>query len=220
MAMPELEEPPVNTLQDALARLGSIPLDRIRWNPHPGTAREEDVLARPDGEKRLVELVDGVLVEKPMGYYESLLAVVLIQQLGSYLQTRNAGIVLGADAPLRLKPGSVRLPDVSFVSWTHFPNRKLPRAQIGPFAPDLAVEIISPGNTAAEMDRKLREYFAAGTVLAWLVYPESRTVRVYRSATEYETVAETGVLNGGTLLPGFTLSVREWFDRAGERDEA
>jgi len=77
--------------------LGWVPLDRIRCQPAPGTATEADVLVDPQGEKRLYELVDGVLVEKPRGYYESLLAALLIRFLGSFLDVHDLGMVLGAE---------------------------------------------------------------------------------------------------------------------------
>ena len=118
------------TLADLHERLGSIPLHRIRCQPAPGTATEADVLIHFNGEKRLCELVDGVLVEKPMGYYESRLAACLIGFLEHFLDVHDLGIVLGADATLRLAPGLVRLPDVSFISWEHFPNRELPAEPI------------------------------------------------------------------------------------------
>jgi hypothetical protein len=73
------------SLAELIERLGSIAPERIRLSPHPGTATEQDVLARPDGVKRICELVDGVLVEKAMGYYESLLAGLLIGYLREYL---------------------------------------------------------------------------------------------------------------------------------------
>ncbi len=205
------------TLADLHERLGFIPLDRIRMQPAPGTATEADVLAPPGGVKRLCELVDGVLVEKPMGYYESRLAVVLIYMLERFLEQNDLGIVLGEAATLRLAPGLVRLPDVSFVSWTHFPNRQLPRAPIPDLAPDLAVEVLSPSNTAAEMARKRREYFAGGALLVWEVYPAASTVAVY-TAPDHSTLLDASQsVDGGTLLPGFTLSIRDWFDRAGQR---
>ena len=81
--------PTIETLADLLDRLGGVPPDRIRFHPYPGTATEEDVLARPGGVKRLCELVDGVLVEKAMGYYESLLAAVLIGFLRDYLKMND-----------------------------------------------------------------------------------------------------------------------------------
>lgn len=74
MAASTLADAPLETLADRLKRLGSVSPERIPMSPAPGTATEEDVVARVDGEKHLFELVDGVLVEKAMGYYESLLA--------------------------------------------------------------------------------------------------------------------------------------------------
>src|SRR6266498_1901321 len=81
------------TLADLHQRLGGVPLDRIRCQPAPGTATEADVLVRPNGEKRLFELVDRVLVEKPMGFYESVLAAVLIQILRNFLDQYDLGVV-------------------------------------------------------------------------------------------------------------------------------
>jgi Uma2 family endonuclease len=208
----------METVADMLDRLG-VPPERIRLHPPPGTATEADVLASPDGERRLCELVDGVLVEKPMGFYESLLAGWLIRLLGRFLDQHDLGFVLPADATLRLKPGLVRLPDVSFFSWDQFPNRKLPRERVPALSPDLAVEVISEGNTEAEMARKLQEYFTAGVRLVWYVYPETRTVQVYTSPTDVRLLRDEDTLDGGTVLPGFLLSIREWFEEAGEREE-
>src|SRR5205807_2492080 len=118
---------------DLVERLGGIPLDRIRFQPFPGTATENDILNPPGGVKRLCELVDGVLVEKPMGYFESRLAHLLGFYLEQYLSEHDLGIVLGADATLRLTPRLVRLPDLSFISWGRFPNRELPAEPV----PDL-----------------------------------------------------------------------------------
>jgi Uma2 family endonuclease len=207
----------IETLADLHRELGGIPLARIRCRPAPGTATEADVLVRSNGEKRLLELVDGVLVEKPMGYYEALLAAWLIRVLGRFLDDHDLGFVLGADATLRLAPGLVRLPDVSFIAWDRFPNRELPAEPVPDLAPDLAVEILSEGNTAAEMERKLREYFAAGVRLVWYVYPDERVVRVYTSPTAFLALNENESLDGGAVLPGFRLSIREWFERAGQR---
>src|SRR5207248_794834 len=108
-AAPEPAVP--ETLADLHRRLGGIPLERIRCQPPPGTATEDDVLLRPNGEKRLFELIDGVLVEKAMGYYESRLATVLGYLLERFLEGRDLGVVSGADATMRLRPRLVRLPD-------------------------------------------------------------------------------------------------------------
>lgn len=206
-----------DTLAELIDRLGRVPLERVRVHPAPGTATEADVLLRLPGEKRLCELVDGVLVEKPAGYYEALLAAILIKLLGDFLDRHDLGIVLGADATLRLAPGLVRLPDVSFVSWDRLPDRELPAEPIPDLVPDLAVEVLSEGNTEPEMQRKLREYFEAGTRLVWLVDVTRRQVRVHSAAREFHLVTEDDHLDGGSVLPGFRLQVRAWFERAGRR---
>ena len=111
------------------------------------------------------------------GSNEARLAAVLIKLLEDYLERRDLGIVLGADATLRLAPGLVRFPDVSFISWDRFPGLELPAEPVPSLAPDLAVEIVSAGNTEAEMQRKVREYFAAGTRHIWLLDPGERAAR-------------------------------------------
>jgi Uma2 family endonuclease len=218
MTTATIARPTMETVADLVKSLGDIPLERIRLHPPPGTATEADVLVSPSGTERLCELVDGVLVEKPMGYYESFLALILGHMLLAYLDQHDLGIVLGESGPLRLAVGRVRMPDVCFIGWERFPDRKLPRSGILDRAPDLAVEIISASNTEREMERKLQEYFAAGTRRVWYAYPETRTVRVYTSPTDVRVLGEEEHLEGEELLPGFRLSIRDWFDRAGERE--
>jgi Uma2 family endonuclease len=220
MAASAPARPAIKNLADLLERLGGIPPERVRFHPAPGTATEADVLVSPDGEDRLCELVDGVLVEKPMGYLESWLAAVLIRLLVEFVEQHDLGIVLGEAGTLRLAPGLVRVPDVAFIGWGRFPNRDLPAEPIPDLAPDLAVEVLSKSNTDAEMARKLEEYFAAGARLVWYADPDSRTVRVYTSPTDVRLLSENDTLDGESVLPGFQLSIREWFDRAGKRRDA
>ena len=85
-------------------------------------------------------------------------------------------------------------------------------------APDLAIEFLSTSNTKREMDRKLREYFQAGTQLVWCVDPEAKTITVHTSATEPVVFDENESIDGGDILPGFQLSIRDLFARAGERE--
>jgi Uma2 family endonuclease len=209
-----LSPPAIETLADLLNRLGNVPPERVRMQPPPGTATEADVVALGKSEKRLCELVDGVLVEKAMGFYESVVALVLGQLLRNFLDEHHLGVVSGADGTLRLALGLVRIPDVAFLSWDRFPNRRLPRDPVPNLAPDLAVEVISQGNTEEEMARKLEEYFAAGVRLVWYAYPDARTVHVYTSPTDVTVLGGDDALDGGTVLPGFRLSIREWFERA------
>jgi Uma2 family endonuclease len=215
MTTATLAPPEIETLADLLHRLGDIPLERIRFRPYPGTATEEDVIKSPRG--RLCELVDGVLVEKAMGYYESRLAASLIFFLERFLDENDLGISLAPDGLTRIEPGLVRMPDVSFHSWEHFPNRLLPAGAFVLQAPDLAVEILSPRNTENEMDRKRGEYFAGGSRLVWQVYPPERRVRVYTSLDAFIELTEDDTLTGDPVLPGFSLSIRRWFERAGQR---
>jgi Uma2 family endonuclease len=217
MATAVLAPDRIVTVADLLDRLGGITPARVWFRPVPGTATEKDVIEVEARENRLCELVDGVLVEKAMGQYESRLAAVLIHYLEVFLDRHDLGVVYGADATLRLMPGLVRIPDVSFVSWDRLPGHELPAEPIPDLVPDLAVEVLSESNTEAEMKRKLREYFQAGSRLVWLVDPQTRTARVYTVPRRSRLVAEDEALDGGAVLPGFSLTLREWFQRAGRR---
>src|SRR5947209_8508698 len=160
--------PEIETLADLLDRLGGIPLNRIRFHPYPGTATEADVLAYLEApRKRLCELIDGVLVEKAMGYSESTLAGFLITLLDAFVRPRNLGLISAPDGTMRLWAGRVRMPDVAFVSWDRIPGGRRPTEPIPDLAPDLAVEILSASNTRAEMEQKRTDYFAAGVRLVW-----------------------------------------------------
>jgi Uma2 family endonuclease len=165
-----------------------------------------------------VELVDATLVEKPMGWFESRLAAMLIQILGGFVEQHQLGFVLGEAATLRYSAGLIREPDVSYFSWSRFPGRKLPRGSFLNMAPDLAVEILSPGNTRREMARKRRECFSAGTKLVWEIEPQTRTVAGHTVPSRSKTINEKGILDGGKVIPGFRLSVRELFERAGTQE--
>jgi Uma2 family endonuclease len=209
----------IRTLADLLDELGGVPLERIRLQPPPGTATEEHVLDVEARENRLCELVEGVLVEKAMGYVESILAMAIGSLLRQFVIPRNLGHVSGADGMMRLFPGLVRIPDVAFTAWNRFPEGKLPSEPIPDIAPDLAVEVLSRTNTPEEMDRKRREYFAAGVQLVWLVDPVLRAVAVFSSADEFVEFNEDETIDGGQVLHGFSLVLREVFaelDRRGD----
>ena len=192
--------------------LGDIPMSRVIWSPLPGTATEEDLIALVDGNKRLCELVDGTLVEKPMGYFESLIAVRLIIALGNFVLPRNLGVISGADGMMKMLSGRIRLPDVAYVSFASLPGGKIPPARVPNLAPDLAVEVLSDTNTKNEIDQKLKEYFDSGTRLAWIVDPPTQSVTVYISATTVSHVLNINDnLEGGTVLPGFSMPLTQLF---------
>jgi len=188
-------------------------------NPAPGTATEDDAA---DSRHKLninCELVNGILVAKTMGWYESQLALALSCFLHQYLDKHPIGVIAGEDGPCRTIALNVRKPDVTFVSLDRFPERKLPRRKVLPIAPDLAVEILSEGNTSAEMELKLKEYFAAGVKAVWYIEPEFQSVRVFTAVDKYEDIASSGVLRGGDVLPGFELPLARLFEKAGPRIE-
>jgi Uma2 family endonuclease len=199
------------TIADLLKRLGNIPANRVRLHPMPGTATEKDLLAVLDHENRPCELVEGTLVEKPMGIDESRIAGIIITHLNSYVLPRKLGIVTAPDGPIQLFAGLIRIPDVAFASWNCFPDRKMPKTPIPHVAPDLAVEVLSKSNTKPEMTRKVSEYFKAGVKLVWLVDPKKKTVRVYTAVDQFVQLHEGQKLDGGDVLPGFSMPITEVF---------
>ncbi len=201
------------SLADLLHRIGDVPAERIFAPPAPGSATPADVLRLCDGEpKHLCELVDGVLVEKAIGHRESRLAVVLGGLLGRYLDANNLGILTGADGPYTLEEAQIRFPDVAFIAWDDIPLDADPSTPMPDWTISLAVEVVSVGNTRGEMRRKLKDYFAAGTALVWYVYPIERVIRVYSSEVDCQTLTDADQLDGGNVLPGFRVSVRELFE--------
>ena len=202
------------TFADVLKRLGHVHPSRVRLHPAPGSATERDAVEIHERENRRFELVEGVLVEKSMGFEESELAIYLGSHLIVFLRAHKLGKVVGADAAMRLFPGRVRYPDVSFISWARYPKGKRKRGAIPDLAPDLAVEVLSKGNTRAEMAIKLRDYFKAGVRLVWYVDPKKRIVQVFTATDRSITLREDDKLDGGDVLPGFKLSIREWFAEA------
>jgi Uma2 family endonuclease len=205
----------LETVADLLERLGGVPPHRVRWKPYPGTATEQDVIAAEAAlDIPLCELVDGTLVEKTMGQYEARLGGVLLYFIETYLDKHNLGVCYPADAMLRIVPGRVRLPDVSFVSWGQLPNRKLPTEPIANLSPDLAVEVLSKGNTRREMKGKRDEYFQGGTRLVWEINPKKQSARVYTNPNQFQEIGPDGALDGGDVLPGFVLPLKRLFARA------
>jgi Uma2 family endonuclease len=205
-----LTEKPRRSLDEVLDELGNIPMSRIRLPL--GTATEADVIDILDrGESPPCELVDGVLVEKTVGLRESVLAAFIGHMLREFADKHDLGVVFGADGPTRLRVGLVRIPDTGFVSWERFPNEEVPDDPISTVIPDLAVEVISKSNTREEMERKLRNYFDAGVRLVWYIYPKTRTALAYTSPKRKKEIGLDGALDGGKVLPGFSLPLEDVF---------
>jgi Uma2 family endonuclease len=204
---------PPDTVADFLRTLGDVPLDRVLWTPQPGTATEADVIQLNSGfPKRRVELVNGVLVEKPMGAREAYLAFSLIGFLWAYQRTHNVGVFGAPDSLMRLAAGTIRLPDVHFTSWANLPADSAHLRPVVDYPPDLAVEILSEHDRPGAMAQKLRDYFTAGTQLVWLIDQDARTVRVYTAPTAFATLTAADTLDGGAVLPGFALPLADLFN--------
>ena len=208
---------PSLTLAQTLERLGNVPTERIRMKPALGTARPTDVEAIRAKEQRLFELVDGILVEKTVGFRESLIALFIASRLREFATQYDLGLVVGADGMMRLFGNTVRIPDAAFIAWDRLPDRRVPDGPVPELVPTIAVEVLSSSNTAGEMDRKRREYCDAGVEQVWEVDLEQRTIAVYEGSNQTVLTAEETLRCG--QLPGFGLHVAEVFaelDRHGK----
>ena len=208
--MPQKTRPDI---AEWLRSLGNVPLERIVMDPLPGTATDRDLLRLLERDRRLVELIDGTLLEKPVGHKESWIAMRLALALGNFISPRRLGYLTGESGPLRMKSGRVRLPDITFVSVDDVPGGVVPDEPIPELPPTLAVEVISESNTAEEMRLKTNEYFDSGARLVWLVYPETKTVAVFEAASPEpaRVLTEADTLEGGPALPGFNIPVADIF---------
>jgi Uma2 family endonuclease len=170
----------------------------------------DEYRALPDDPLYRDELVRGWLVREPRpgeehGWVTAKLAHYLTQAVDEEHPGRvltDSGFLLEQDPP------TVRGPDVSFISARRAPA---PVRGFPHMAPDLAVEVLSPGNRAREMREKVRDYFAAGCRVVWIVDPRGRTVTVYTSLHEATVLHATDELTGGDVLPRFRLSVATLF---------
>lgn len=189
-----------------------IPGDRILLDPLPGTATENDILRLDSRRGWPPELLDGVLIDRMLGMKGAIVATTLLCRLNSYQDEADLGIVVPASkCPVRLQTGSIRLASAYFISREQMPRRKIPNDTIGDLVPELVVEMLSPWGTRIEMDRKRREFFAAGTKHFWLLDTEEKTVEVYTSERR-QLLGLQDNLDGGDLLPGFCVSLAELFD--------
>jgi Uma2 family endonuclease len=138
--------------------------------------------------------------------------MLLALALGQYVKEKNLGSTYLAETgfKLRTNPDTVRAPDVSFIGRERV-------EQIGetegywPGAPDLAVEVNSPGDRVGEVEEKVQEWLNAGARVVWVVSPKLRAVTVYRSLTDIVTLTEKDTLDGGEVVPGFQFPVAEFF---------
>lgn len=170
-------------------------------------------------EEPLYEIVAGARVElPPMGMREVLIATALSFFLRGFARERGLGrVVTEGLFPVHPSGDPKRRPDVAFVSYARWPReRPIPPTNDWDVVPDLAIEVVSPTNTAAEILAKIREYFRAGVRRVWVVYPTERQVYDYADATRVRIASDAEALEGGELLPGLRLPVADLFEDLGD----
>lgn len=172
----------------------------------------DELLRLPRGKFRY-ELVKGeLLTMSPAGSAHGAITQRLATLLDQYVTADGLGLVFGAETGflIEVDPDTVRAPDIAFIHSGRISAGGLPEG-FWPGAPDLAVEVVSPGDTAKEVDEKVAEWLGAGCQSVWIVRPRQQTVVVHHAGEQPCTLAVENTLDGGSLLPGFHCLVSEIF---------
>jgi Uma2 family endonuclease len=175
----------------------------------PALLSAEDLLRLQPPDKR-TELVRGrMIVREPAGFRHGDVAMAIAARMHAYVAQGNLGRVLAAETGFKLfsNPDTVRAPDVAFVSHDRIPD-PLPRG-FASFAPDLAVEVLSPGDRPGEVLEKIGDWLSAGARLVWEIDPERRLARAYRADGTISIITDADALDGEDVLPGFGCGLRE-----------
>ncbi len=171
----------------------------------------EDLLAMPD--RGRYELVGGQLLERNVSIESSIIAAAVNARLALCVLAQRLGWVFQADGGLQIfagNPGKVRFGDGAFISRGRSPER--PGHGHLRVAPELVIKVISPNDEAADVNAKVREYLGAGVLLVWVIYPDSRSIDVYRASAHNSQLAEGDELSGEDVVPGFSMPVRDVFE--------
>jgi Uma2 family endonuclease len=168
----------------------------------------------PENSDKRLELIEGVIREmSPSGGKHGGVAGVAYVLIHVHVQQNDLGYCTAAETGYTLyrNPAgkdTVRAPDVGFVRAERLPDG-LPSGYI-PFAPDLAVEVVSPNDTAQDIHDKVQDYLKYGTPLVWVLYPKTRTAMAHTTQGAI-TLSADDVLDGGDVLAGFRVKLSEIF---------
>lgn len=165
---------------------------------------------RPENQDRLFELIDGEFAEKMPSYIPSFIASLISTYLNMYLFSYPIGRITGADGTFRMLNNDMLIPDVAYISRERMPN--LPD-RMGLVPPELAVEVMSPTDKKKAMRQKAQRYLDNGTLLVWLVLPTEQSIEVYDGDHDVVTLTLADTLTGGSVLPDFSLSVADLFEK-------
>ena len=174
---------------------------------------ERDLQALPHDQFRY-ELVGGELIMSPKNNFEhELICGRLFFALEEFNRLHKLGAVLGSSAGFWMRNKNCRAPDVSFVSKARLAEAgfKPSTRAFFPGAPDLAAEIISPGNTPAEINERLKDFFSSGCQLAWLIHPPEQFVQICHRPIDRTLAGPGASLSCEDLLPGFTFPIANLF---------
>src|SRR5947209_4499261 len=160
------------------------------------------------------EVVDGKLVMSPKNdSYHGQICSRLLAALVNFNRAHRLGVVWDSSTGFWMYNRNCRAPDISFIPRARLDKLgfKPSTRKFFPGAPDLAVEVLSPNNTRPEIDERLRDFFASGTQLAWVINPDTESVEICHSLTQRKLVGSGGFLEGEVLLPGFRYPIANLF---------
>ncbi|MHB8645546.1 MAG: Uma2 family endonuclease [Thermomicrobiales bacterium] len=172
----------------------------------------------PDTPGKQFELVNGEVIEVPLAsHMHARIVMALVRLLDPYVRTHDLGEIYadGLGYVITRMPDSVRGPDVSFLMKEHVPDEDF--SVFVPFAPDLAIEIVSPNDRADEVHDKVYQYLAAGTRLVWVLWPKTCSISIFGKGGTNGEFGMEDELDGGDVLPGFRVRVAELFDVRAKR---
>lgn len=185
----------------------------VEISPAPQVWTDEEFMAlNRDGHR--YEIVDGELIDRGnSGAKQGYVSVILSSALFNWVSQHKLGAIFDSSTAFKMKSGNKRSPDISFVSKERLQGlTDLPEGLLED-APDLAVEILSPGNTVAEIRQKLIEYFENGSRLVWVIDPIQKYALVYRCGEQPDRLVKlTDHLEGEETIPGFKLLMIDLFE--------
>jgi Uma2 family endonuclease len=154
------------------------------------------------------ELINGRVVVAPAGLYHDNVALKIGSLIQVFLAKNDVGLAYGSSAGFRLNEHTVVSPDASFAAYNKLPNRDSPDGY-GEFAPDLAVEVVSPFDRDVDTEEKVQLYLAHGSKLVWVIYPRLKTATIYPADGAIRRIGADDVLDGEDALPGFSCRLAE-----------
>jgi Uma2 family endonuclease len=176
----------------------------------PRQLTPEDVERASNRDSKRYELLDGELKEKTVGTEALFIASRISERLNASQYPQLGFAACEVMIYCFERPNHGRKPDVVFARFDRLPERRIPKGDLH-FAPDLVVEVLSPGNSGIEFEEKLNEYLDAGVLLVWIVNPDRRTIRVYGQEGSTRLYRERGVIENELVLPKFRMAVGDVF---------